>query len=369
MSGGKRKKRSTTLQDLARAAGVSRTTASNAFSRPDQLSTTARERILGIARSLGYSGPNPMARKLRTGRVGALGLVFGDTLPYAFSDDAAILFLHGVGQACEAASCSLLLIPTTDDGVAGTTVSEALVDGFIIYTVPADDVVTQVLARNLPVVTVDRERIPGVAAVRVDDRGGAQAVARHVLSLGHRELGIIVPRLNRPGEHAGLVDWERRAAIAYAVCADRINGYLEAVEHAGLDPLAVPIDERPHNHEDQGHAAAMHLLCRDPRPTALLVMSDRMALGAARAARDLGLRVPHDVSIVGFDDLPAAATANPPLTTVRQPLVHKGEQAAACLLGDKPNVGLQILETELVIRESTGPAPSEVSRTLALAGE
>ena len=336
---------------------------------PISLSATARENVLGVARRLSYPGPNPMARKLRTGRTGAIGLVFGDTLPYAFSDDAAILFLHGVGRACEAAGYSLLIIPTTDQGAAQTTVREALVDGFIIYTAPAEAVVAQVLQRNLPVVTVDRARIPGVAALRVDDHAGAKAVARHVLALGHRRLGIIVPRLSGTGEHAGLVDRTRRAAITYAVCADRISGYLEAAEEAGLDPLDVPIEERRRNHEDAGHAVALNLLRRDPRPTAILAMTDRMALGALRAARDLGLRVPADVSIAGFDDLPAAAAADPPLTTVRQPLVDKGEQAAELLFGGQPNGGLHIIQTELVVRTSTGPAPVELPESQALAGE
>ncbi len=362
-------RKSTTLQDVASAAGVSRTTASNAFNRPDQLSAAARDRILGIARRLNYPGPNPMARKLRTGRVGAVGLVFGDTLPYAFSDDAAILFLHGVGRACEAAGYSLLLIPTTNDGAAQTTVREALVDGFIVYTAPVEPVVAQVLDRNLPVVTVDRARIPGVAALRVDDRNGAKAVARHVLAQGHRRLGVIVPRLSADGDHTGLVDRTRRAAITYAVCADRISGYLEAAEEVGLDPLDVPIDERPQNHEDAGRAAAINLLMREPRPTAILAMTDRMALGALRAAIELGLRVPNEVSVAGFDDLPAAAAANPPLTTVRQPLVEKGEQAAELLFGDKHHAGLHVIETQLVVRRSTGPAPTESPVTLSLAGE
>ncbi len=361
-------KKSPTLRDVARAAGVSRTTVSNAFNRPDQLSGAARDRILDIARGLGYHGPNPMARKLRTGRIGAIGVVFGDTLPYAFSDHAAILFLHGVGRACEAAGCSLLIIPTTDQGAAQTTVREALVDGFIVYTTPSEDVVSQVFDRNLPVVTVDRSGVPGVTAVRVDDRAGARSIAEHVIDHGHRRLAIIVPRLSAMGEHSGFVDRARRAAISYAVCADRIGGYLDAAAAAGLDPLTIPIDERPDNHEDAGRAAALNLLSLDPQPTAILAMTDRMALGALRAAREMGLRVPEDVSIAGFDDLPAAAEAAPPLTTVRQPLVEKGEQAAELLFGTRRHTGLHIIETELVVRRSTSPLSAQQS-AMPLAGD
>ena len=357
---GEKRKRSTTLQDVARAAGVSRTTVSNAFNRPDQLSAAARDRILDVARGLSYPGPNPMARKLRTGRIGAVGLVFGDPLTYAFSDPAALLFLRGIGATCEAAGYSLLIIPITDDNDAQTTIREALVDGFIVYTARTETVVGHVLDRNLPVVTVDRERIPGFAAVRVDDRSGGRQIARHLIDQGHRRLAIIAPRLGFDA-HTGLIDRRRRAGISYAFCADRVAGYMEAFAESGMDPLDIPIDERPENHEEAGRAAALNLLRLEPRPTAILAMTDRLAIGALGAAAELGLRVPRDLSVVGFDDIPAAAAASTPLTTVRQPLIRKGELAAEQLLAGESRAGLQVLETELVVRESTGPAPQRTT--------
>ncbi|MHA1571865.1 MAG: LacI family DNA-binding transcriptional regulator, partial [Alphaproteobacteria bacterium] len=319
----RKKEKTVTLDDIALAAGVSRTTASNAFNRPDQLSAAKRNSIMEIAAGLNYPGPNPLARKLRSGRAGAIGVVFGDSLSYAFSDSAAIAFLLGVGQACQDAGQSLLLIPTDAKSAAQATISDAIVDGFIVYTTPNEAAVAQVLVRNLPVVSVDRQPIPGCASVRIEDRLGARAAAAHILSLGHENIAVVVPRLH-PEPHSGPVDSGQFDQLNYVVCADRLAGYLEAVAAAGLNVEDVVIEERPTNSEEAGYDAAFEVLTHKPRPTAILAMSDRMAIGAMRAAEALGLKVPGDLSIVGFDDIPAAESARPPLTTVCQPLVEKG---------------------------------------------
>ncbi len=345
-----------TLLDIAAAAGVSRTTVSNAFNRPDQLSSTMRENIMGIAAALAYPGPNPMARKLRSGRASAIGLIFGDSLSYAFSDGAAIAFLLGVGQACQAAGQSLLLVPTDEAGTAKAIVADAIVDGFLIYTTPNDAVVQQVLTRNLPVVSVDRPAIADFASVRVDDRAGARIAAEHIVALGHKRIGVLIPRLHSE-PYSGPVDLGRLDNTSYVVCADRLTGYLDAIIAAGIDLQSVAIEERPSNSEDDGYSAALAVLSHEPRPTAILAMTDRMALGALKAVDELGLRVPGDISIVGFDDIPAAGSLRPALTTVRQPLVEKGLLAVQELLsgnGESPSP----LAVRLVVRDSTGPAPT-----------
>lgn len=347
--------RPATLQDIAEAAGVSRTTASNAFNRPDQLSAAMRDDIMGIAARLNYPGPNPMARRLRSGRAGAVGVVFGDSLSYAFSDSAAIAFLLGVGQACQGAGQSLLLIPTDATRAAQATITDAIVDGFIVYTSPNEAVVAQVMARNLPVVSVDRPPIPGCAAVRIADRRGARMAAEHVLALGHKRIAVLIPRL-QPEAYSGPVDSQRLQAGSYVVCTDRLAGYLDAIRLAGIDIADVAIEERPTNSEDAGYSAALAVLSRRPQPTAILAMSDRMAIGAMKAADELGLKVPDDLSIVGFDDIAAAMSGRPSLTTVRQPLVEKGLIAVRELLsgGSKSPAPLEV---ELVVRHSTGAAP------------
>ncbi len=351
----RKKQKTATLEDIAEAAGVSRTTASNAFNRPDQLSSAVRDNIMDIAARLKYPGPNPMARRLRSGRAGAVGVVFGDSLSYAFSDSAAIAFLLGVGQACQDAGQSLLLIPTDATSAAQATITDAIVDGFIVYTTPNETVVSQVLARNLPAVSVDRLPIFGCAAVRIEDRAGARFAAEHVLALGHRRIAVLVARL-QPEPNSGPVDRQRLEKVSYVVSTDRLAGYLDAIKAAGVCVSEVAIEERPTNSEDAGYTAARAVLSRRPRPSAILAMSDRMAFGAMKAADELGLSVPGDLSIVGFDDIAAAQSARPALTTVRQPLIEKGLVAVRELLsgsGDSPAP----LAVQLVVRQSTGPAP------------
>lgn len=346
-----------TLKELADAVGVSRTTASNAFNRPDQLSPALRDRILSEAHRLGYPGPNPAARMLRTGRAGAIGLVFADPLPYAVGDPTAVAFLQGVARVCERAEAGLLLIPAFNPGAARSTIQAAAVDGFILYCLPFPGAtVDEVLERRLPVVAVDLEAPPAVPRVGIDDRAGARMAAAHLLGLGHRRFGVIALDL-LPDGHAGPVDEERRAAATYRTTVDRLDGYLEALTAAGIWPESVPVEECPGNSETAACAAASVLLRRSPRPTAILAMSDRLAFGVLRAAADAGLDVPRDLSVIGFDDIPMAAHAAPPLTTIRQPLVDKGAVAAGLLIGEIDRQSPVLLGTELVVRASTGPAP------------
>src|SRR5918999_3755307 len=134
------RKRKPTLRDVAAAAGVSLGTASNAFSKPELLSDAMRERVLSKARLLGYAGPDPAARRLRTGRAGALGLIFTDRLQFAFDDEAAVIFLRGVEKTVENASAGLLLIPTSPTREEGSRVVRgAAVDGFIVFSTPTGD--------------------------------------------------------------------------------------------------------------------------------------------------------------------------------------------------------------------------------------
>lgn len=357
-----------TLQDVADAVGVSKTTASNAFNRPDQLSETLRAEILDTAASMQYPGPNPMAQMLSRGRAGALGVVFAERLPYAFDDPVAIAFAKGVASVCEDAEVGLLMLPRVSASEGTRMVKEAAVDGFIIYSMPAESPIVQcVVERRLPVVSVDQDPLPDVPSVRVDDRGGAYAAARHVLALGHRRIGLLSLDL-RPDGRTGRVDAARRSAIEFAPPRERLRGYADALAEVGLSVDDVPIEECP-NEEAVGDEGARRLLSESPRPTAILAMSDRIAIGALRAASDLGLDVPDDVSVVGFDDVPAASRTRPPLTTVRQPLEEKGERAARMLLdgsarskgsnvGTRPDARATLLACELVVRATTAAPPA-----------
>lgn len=342
-----------TLNDVAAALGVSRTTVSNAFNRPDQLSTDLRHKVMEAAKALGYPGPNPMARMLRTGRAEAIGFVFEDSLSYAFEDPTAIAFLQGVAKVCEKAGHSILVTPASNPDSARATIRAAAVDGFIIYCLSRDHpIVDAVLERRLPVVAVDLGTIPGVPSVGIDDRAAAAIAARHLLELGHRRFGIIGLELQNDG-YVGPVTEERRANVAFPICLERILGYEDSLEAAGLPAGSWAIEECCGNQEQSGVDAALKLLSAPDRPTALLAMSDRLAIGAMKAARLLGLNVPEDLSIIGFDDIPMASRIDPGLTTIRQPLVEKAAEAARMLLDTETAPESLVLPTELVVRGTT----------------
>src|SRR5215510_11287454 len=158
-------RRPATLASLAAELGVSRTTVSNAYNRPDQLSPELRRRVLETARRLGYPGPDPVARSLRTRKAGAVGLLLTEALSYAFRDPAATGFLEGLALACEQANQGLLLVPVSPEHADVTAVHQAGVDGFVVYS------------------------------VREDDRAGMLGLARHLTGLGHRRFGVICMRL------------------------------------------------------------------------------------------------------------------------------------------------------------------------------
>lgn len=358
-------KRRATLRDVARAAGVSHTTVSNAFSRPDQLSGVLRDQILAAARSLGYTGPDPAARALRTGRHGAVGLVFSEDLPFAFSDPTASLFLQGVAEACRARNDNLLLIAAraASDGAdpASAGLPEAIrnagVDGFILYSLARDNpVIAPVRARGLPLVVVDQPRLPGVPHVGIDDYRAARQAALHLLALGHRRFAILSLHLRQDGWE-GPASSGRIEAATYGVAKARLDGYLAAFRDAGVPAQSVQILECPFIDERRAHDLIRPLVVSGSgvRPTGVLAMNDRLAIGAVAAAREAGLVVPADFSVVGFDDVANGGLIDLPLTTVLQPHAEKGRRAVQMLTAAIP--GDCFLETELVVRASSGPSP------------
>jgi len=349
-----------TLKDLAHHLGISRTTASNAFNRPDQLSGELRERILETARELGYPGPNPMARKLRTGRAGSIGLLFSEPLPFAFADPTAIALLQGVAQVCERYQSGLLLIPVVDAAQGAKLVAEAAVDGFLIYCLPeVSPVVPQALERGLPVVAVDQRGIEDISSVGIDEGLAARQAAEHLLALGHRRIAVLSLDL-RDDLHAGQLTPERRQRAEYHTTLARLESYEATLQAAGVDTAGLVILECPNNSEEHARRLSRELLAGPARPTAILAMSDRLALGALQAAGDLGIPVPQALSVVGFDDIPLAIQIRPALTTIHQPLVEKGVIAAELLLEPPARPRHRLLPTELVVRDSTGPVPADI---------
>jgi DNA-binding LacI/PurR family transcriptional regulator len=210
--------------------------------------------------------------------------------------------------------------------------------------------VAAALGRRLPVVIVDEPRSPGTFFVGIDDREGARLAAVHVAELGHERVAIVADRLIDDYTE-GLASPERIARSNCKVSRERVAGYV-----AGLDDARpVPVYEALGNFEECGARAALELVSHAPRPTALLCSTDVLAFGAMRALSERGIDVPGDVSVAGFDDVPTAAAAG--LTTVRQPLLHKGREAGRLLMEPATEREV-ILPVELVRRTSTGPAPA-----------
>ncbi len=337
------------LRDVAARAGVSVGSASQAFGRPELVSDEVRSRVLEAAEQLGYAGPDPTARRLRTGRAGAIGVIFSERLRYQFTDPAAPEFLGGIAQSLEKQHLGLLLIPDARErDVVADTVRGAAVDGFIIYSATRNDPrVEAALARGIPIVTVDQPRDLPTPFVGIDDRAAARSAAEHLLELGHERIGVIsfITALDRAGK------------LTLDISVERLAGYREGLGSTWSDD-AVRI-ARP-NAPEPARRAALELLRTDRRPTAILAMSDVLALGVLQAAAELGLRVPDDLSLVGFDDSPAASLAMPPLTTIAQPHEEKGRLAAEWLLEAIAERRMRrgrrtLLPTQLVVRKSTAP--------------
>jgi DNA-binding LacI/PurR family transcriptional regulator len=347
-----------TLQTVADKVGVSRMTVSNAFSRPDQLSAALREKILRAAAELGYVGPDPAARALARGTAGSVGVLMTDSLTYAFTDEIANRFLGAITEELAPTGLALTLLSSSSRGDV-VPARDVAMDGALVYSCDGDTAAVDWLRkRGLPLVFVDQDPVPGVPSVNVDDRGGARAAAQHLVDLGHRRVGIAAAEHAAP--HAVVVSTE--TASLHHVSRQRMLGWTDALGAAGIEPLVVRQQLVP---EEATYEAGKVLLDRDDPPTAVLCFSDVMAFWVVRAAEDLGLGVSDDVSVVGFDDGPLARRMRPALTTVRQDVTEKGRAAAVALTesirrtqqGKAPRPRQVLLPTELVVRDSTGPAP------------
>ena len=334
------------IADVARVAGVSKTAVSFAFNKPDQLSPTTAGRILEVAATLGYR-PHPVARALARRRTMSIGVMTPQPLSTAFANPYFGTFSVGVAAVAEDAGYELHFI-SPDRGSLERAMDRATVDGLVVIGLrPADVEVQRLRSAGIPLVFVDSTAMLDAPSVSVDDEGGADAAAAHILDLGHRDVLFILMAPTAPDP----------PTADRGVGPDRLRGYDRAFRDRGLSFPTATMTTAPSTIEG-GRTAFSAAWAGGAHPTAVVAMSDAIAVGVLSAASSLGLRVPDDLSVIGFDDLEIAAHTDPPLTTVHQPIRAKGEAAMRLLLallagGDPDPDDERVLATYLVVRAST----------------
>lgn len=338
-----------TLVDVAREAGVSRGTASNVFTHPERVRPEVRERVMAAAQRLGYAGPDPRGRLLRAGRFNALGFVVPGAFGIAnlLSSPYGRELVLGIAEACDTAGVTLTIIDGREPQL-DVAIRQALVDGLVVGHTGHIAEITPALRRRVPFVMLD---VPGgddLSSVSIDGAAGARAAAEHLAGLGHKRFAILSVR-RQPGPpivHAPRP--EPVLAAGYRLDRDKLSGFAAGLAAHGLSIADVPIVET----QPMDAAAGSAILAAAPDATAIFAMADRQALTLLDECVRRGIAVPGQLSVVGFDGVPEAATSAPPLTTVSQPIREKGRRAAELALRNGPPQQIE-LPVNLVIRNST----------------
>ncbi len=335
-----------TIRDVAREAGVSIATVSYVLNNTKHVSEETRRRVLEAARKLGYR-PSNIARGLRARRSHALGYSWR---PMPGGEINVILdtFLESMAIAAARHDYHIIAYPTTTERdevqFYRDLVEAERVDGFVLSNTNYDDPrIRFLLDAGVPFVAFGRSNPDwDFPWVDVDGAAGMRKAVEHLVSLGHTRIAFIAwPEGSLSGE-------------------ERLRGYREGMAAAGL-----PLDDawliRGEMSHDVGYQAARTLMNLPPgrRPTAIIAVSDLMAVGVMNALADMGIQVGPDVAVVGFDDIPMARHLRPPLTTLRQPIAEIGERVIDMLMkhleGEEPDVCHVLVEPELVVRASTQP--------------
>jgi alanine racemase len=336
------------INDIAQKAGVSKTAVSFAFNNPSRLSETTVQQILAIAEDMGYS-PDPVARSMSTGRTGTIGLLLPQPIPEIVRNPYFPEFVEGIGEVCSGSGLSLMLVPPLKGSIRRAIVNAA-VDGFLTLGLEEYKATMVVLRqRGVPFVTVDSDPIEGIPAINVDDAGGAYQAMQHVLAMGHCHIAILGIRSGKQGHYQEYV----------GTLGARMSGYLQALQeyHLNINSRSIRLLECT-NTENGGIEGFQKLWKSRSRPTAVIAMSDIIAIGVIKAAVAEGLHIPEDLSVVGFDNITLASLIHPAMTTVAQPSREKGELAANLLvklIEGKVEPTHQLLQTRLVKRETVCP--------------
>ncbi|KDP91043.1 MULTISPECIES: substrate-binding domain-containing protein [Clavibacter] len=326
-------RRRVTLSDVAERAGLSVMTASYAFNDPGRVSDRSRERVMRAAAELGYQGANPWARSLRTGRSHSLGVVFGEHLAYAFRDPQAAEFLSGVSGVCTENDLGLTLIPTTGGPGDRDRVAAAAVDGYVFWTTSDDDPsLAAAVGTGRPCAIQGGPDVDGMTRIGPDDRRAAGELGALGL-VGSRSPLIVSFPLDR-SRTAWQGDGLPLEQATMPVTRERLRGFGDALTVAGFDPSAVPVVALARNGREEARRAVSAFLA-DGRPAdSFLCMSDETAIGALEAAAEAGLRVPDDLSVVGWDDGPRAAELG--LTSLHQSMLDQGRACGQIAAGLTP---------------------------------
>ena len=342
-----------TLLDVAKKAGVSRSTVSNVYSRPELVRQEVRDLVAAAAQTLGYLGPDPRGKLLRKGKFDAIAIVPPGEWGVANSIINPVYrqFLFGVGKTCDDVGADLVIIP---DRKANGGVSTALVDGSIFGRIEHISETEPARLRRLPFVVVDADAGPDVSSVRVDAPGKAD-FWRHIILLNWAIAALASclscadfgpARFHPSGVARG------PEAAGMETDQEKFRGYAVALAEVGLDIADVPVLQA---HPWDREAAGM-MLDQAPGATAILSMSVMQGIAVIEEAQRRGLSVPRDLSVVGFNEIAEAATCNPPLTTVDGRSAEKGRLAARIIFDAGP-VRREILQPDLIVRASTAPPP------------
>lgn len=342
-----------TMNEIAQAAGVSRSTVSFVLNNVPgmRISAETQRRILEVARELNYV-PDSVATGLAGGKVGTVALVMRRNQHQVMADRFLAQLLLGITSAVKGVGFHILiepLDPADPEATYGNLVRGRRADGLIVWGPRTDDQeIGQIHAEGFPIVVIGRLLEEHIPTVSIDNINGARFAVEHLILMGHRRIACIT-----------------EAPLDYRSSADRLEGYRVALKEAGI-----PFDEALVRHADftdEGGARAMNeLLAVEPRPTAVFAGSDVVALGALGAIRATQtLRVPEDIALVGFGDIPLVEYIVPPLTTMRVPAYAlgfvAGEMLVRMITEKEAIVGSVVMQAELVIRASCGAGLSSFS--------
>lgn len=330
-----------TLEEIAKLSSYSRSTVSRVINNDPHVSPETREKVWQVIKQLNYQ-PNVVARSLAAGRTQILGLIVPAGIATTFEDPFFPTFIRGITSACNAHNYSLMLWLAEAEyerRMINQVLRNGLLDGLIISTIHLPDEIVDALSTlEMPFVLIGQHyRNVDTHYVDVENQRGAQEIVTHLLRLGYQRIATITgPMDTMTARH-------------------RWQGYVDALHSRGKmnqKSLEVEGDFT----EPSGYYGMQRLIAQ--QPDAVFAANDVMALGAIRKIREEGLRIPDDIAVVGFDDVPAAAHADPPLTTVRQPSHQMGVVAAEVLIDVVEHcetcIHRIILPTELVIRRSCG---------------